>query len=79
MGEIRVGRLRRDCGISVAEPTLLGNPFALGQDRTRAEIIAEYRLLIAIELRSNGRVQAAIERIFEDARLVRRQALPACY
>ncbi len=28
MNEIRVGRLRRDRGISVARPTPLGNPFA---------------------------------------------------
>ena len=41
---VTVGRLRRDTGISVARPTALGNPFKIGPDGTREEVIAKYRV-----------------------------------
>lgn len=40
---IRIGRHRRDRGISVSRPTALGNPFVVGKPYTRAEAIARYR------------------------------------
>ncbi len=60
---IRVGRLRRDRGISVARPTVLGNPFTIGVDGDRADVIAKYRHWLMRELRLNGAVRAAVERL----------------
>jgi len=65
---IRIGRLRRDRGISVARPTVLGNPFVRGEDGTREEVVAKYREFFAVELRRNQAVRAAGDRIVEQAR-----------
>ncbi len=65
---LRVGRLRRDRGISVARPTPLGNPFVVGKPFTRAEAIARYRDWIVGELERNSMALAHFERIVSAAR-----------
>lgn len=67
--EIRVGRLRRDRGISVARPTPLGNPFVVGRPYTRAESIARYREWFHREIETgNALVLAQLGRIEAAAR-----------
>ncbi len=73
---IRIGRLRRDKGISVARPRALGNPYPITPDCSREEAIASYRewLSSILEARSaqktafDTRVRAAFEAIVELAR-----------
>ncbi len=65
---LRVGRLRRDRGISVARPTPLGNPFVVGKPFTRAEAITRYREWIGGELDRNPNALAQLERIVDAAR-----------
>ena len=70
MGEIRIGRLRRDRGLSVARPTALGNPFVVGDPYGRDEAIARYRRWFAERLAEREpRVLARLERIVDAARM----------
>ncbi len=67
-GNIQIGRLRRDRGISVARPSVLGNPYKIGVDGDRAEVIAKYRKWLARELKRNDAVKDAMFRIANLAR-----------
>ena len=66
---IRVGRLRRDRGVSVARPTALGNPFELSQYE-RAESIARYRAWLPTELETNPKAQRQMDGLFALVKLV---------
>ncbi len=57
---IRVGRMRRDKGISVARPSALGNPFVIGEHGDRDAVILKYRAWFADAAKNNPRVQAAL-------------------
>ena len=65
---IRIGRLRRDRGISVARPSVLGNPFKIGVDGDRATVIAKYRTWIAGAIKTDDAVRDAVYRIALAAR-----------
>ena len=65
---IRIGRLRRDRGISVARPTPLGNPFPVGPATTRAQSIARYRAWLPEELLRNPDARRQFDRIVAAAR-----------
>jgi len=65
---IRVGRLRRDRGFSVARPTVLGNPFKIGVDGDRDEVIRKYRAWFKVAVVEDARVRNAVERLVTEAK-----------
>jgi len=65
---IRIGRLWRERGISVARPTPLGNPFPVGASYTRAVALARSRAWIPGELERNAKARAQLARIVAAAR-----------
>lgn len=68
IGKITIGRLRRDRGISVARPTALGNPFAVGP-YAREDAIALYRTWFAEQIAARSpKVMVQLERIVAAAR-----------
>lgn len=75
--EIRVGRLRRDRGFSVARPSPLGNPFRIGVDGDRAQVITKYRAWFEKALTEDERVQAKVEMIADEA--ARRDVTLLCH
>ena len=66
---IRIGRLRRDRGVSVARPTALGNPFELSAYE-RAESIARYRNWLPGELESNPKARRQMDGLLALLKLV---------
>jgi len=68
MNEIRIGRLRRDRGVSVARPTVLGNPFAIGADGERDDVIEKYRRWFRTSLGESPAVEAKVAELTELAR-----------
>lgn len=60
--------MRRDRGTSVARPSVLGNPFVIGADGDRAEVIAKYRAWFDDARRNDARVRAAVDRLASKAR-----------
>ena len=67
---IKIGRLRRDRGMSVARPTALGNPFVVGKPYRREESIARYRDWLASAIAAGSpNVLGQLERIIEAARV----------
>ncbi len=65
---VTVGRMRRDKGISVARPSALGNPFVIGRDGDRADVIGKFRVWFAEELPHNPSLRDAFARILKAAR-----------
>jgi hypothetical protein len=65
--DIRIGRMRRDRGFNVARPSVLGNPFKLGIDGDRAEVIDKYRVWLRSALKRDPRVRTAIEKLTFEA------------
>ncbi len=66
---ISIGRLRRDRGFSVARPTALGNPFKIGVDGDRDEVIRKYRDWFEVAVVENERVRDAVERLVSAAKI----------
>lgn len=50
-------------GIYVGRPSLLGNPFVIGKDGDRAEVIAKYRVWLWNQVKARGAVFAELVRI----------------
>ncbi len=65
--DIRVGRVRRDRGFIVARPSPLGNPFKIGIDGDRAQVIGKYRIWFKTALRDDERVRSVVEKITVEA------------
>lgn len=51
----------------VGRPSLLGNPFKLGVDGDRQEVLAKYRAWLWSEVQANSEVAQAIRALPEDA------------
>lgn len=63
---IQVVNRRTDRGVSVyiGRPTILGNPFVIGKDGTREEVLQKYRRWLWGEIQSgNERVMAELKRL----------------
>ncbi len=65
---IRVGRLRRDHGISVARPTPLGNPFPIASESDRAGAIERYRAELPLILARSAPARMQFARVVAAAR-----------
>lgn len=50
-------------GIYIGRPGILGNPFAIGRDGDRAEVIRKYRMWLWEQVKARGRVFAELLRI----------------
>jgi len=53
------------CGVYIGRPSVLGNPFQIGPDGTRAEVIEKYREWITAEMRTrpDGYVAREVARL----------------
>ena len=49
----------------VGRPSVLGNPFVIGHDGDRAEVVAKYRRWLWIQMREDGPVLHEIDRLAE--------------
>jgi hypothetical protein len=52
-------------GEYVGRPSVLGNPFAIGRDGTRDEVVAKYRRWLWAECGKHGEVLAELDRLAE--------------
>lgn len=50
-------------GVYVGRPSVLGNPFVIGKDGDRAEVIAKYRIWLWSQVKARGKVFAELVRI----------------
>ena len=50
-------------GVYVGRPSVLGNPFAIGKDGDRDEVIRKYRVWLWREVKARGKVFAELVRI----------------
>ena len=50
-------------GIYIGRPSPLGNPFAIGRDGDREEVIRKYRDFLNIAIRNDDRIKTEFERI----------------
>jgi hypothetical protein len=55
-------------GEYIGRPSILGNPFILGVDGTRTEVIAKYEVYFYEQLEINEKFRLAVERLIELAR-----------
>ena len=53
----------RPCGEYVGRPSALGNPFLVGRDGTREEVIARDRKWLRAQWRHGGAVRQELERL----------------
>ena len=53
----------RPVGVYVGRPSALGNPFLVGRDSTRAEVIGRYQLWLRQQWRRGGPVRQELERL----------------
>lgn len=62
-------KTHRDEGVCVGRPTVLGNPFVIGKDGNRAEVISKYRRWLWKEMQNKqGQVYAALQNLLRSAR-----------
>ena len=50
-------------GIYIGRPTLLGNPFIIGKDGSREEVIAKYKIWLTEQYASNPAMKKTIDKI----------------
>ena len=53
----------RPCGEYVGRPSALGNPFLVGRDGTREDVIARYRRWLRAQWRHGGAVRQELEQL----------------
>jgi Domain of unknown function (DUF4326) len=53
----------RPCGEYVGRPSALGNPFLVGRDGTREDVIGRYRRWLRAQWRHGGAVRQELERL----------------
>jgi hypothetical protein len=58
----------RGDGIYIGRPSLLGNPFRIGEDGTRDEVIQLYRAWLWSQINLRGKVYRELERLASIAR-----------
>jgi hypothetical protein len=51
----------RPVGVYVGRPSALGNPFLVGRDGTREDVIARYRRWLRVQWRKQGTVRRELE------------------
>jgi len=52
-------------GIYIGRPSPLGNPFVIGRDGDREEVIRKYREFLKIAIHNDDRIKAAFQRLEE--------------
>ena len=52
-------------GIYIGRPSTLGNPFLIGRDGDREEVIRKYRDFLKTALLNDGRIKTEFERLVE--------------
>jgi hypothetical protein len=65
----------RPVGVYVGRPSPLGNPFVIGRDGTRAEVVATYRAWLRRQWRQGGPVRDELERLVAQYRRDRQLTL----
>ena len=55
-------------GIYIGRPSPLGNPFVIGRDGDREEVIRKYREYLREAIRDNDKIKAEFERIYQLSR-----------
>jgi thiamine kinase-like enzyme len=55
-------------GVYIGRPALLGNPFKIGEDGTREQVIARYRERLWEQIKQQGDVYRELKRLAEQAR-----------
>jgi hypothetical protein len=55
-------------GVYIGRPSLLGNPFRIGEHGTRKEVIAKYRVWLWRQIQQQGPVYRELHRLAEAAR-----------
>lgn len=55
-------------GVYIGRPSLLGNPYRIGEDGDRDEVIAKYRTWLWQQIRQRGEVYRELFRLAEIAR-----------
>ena len=58
----------RGDGIYIGRPSLLGNPYAIGKDGTRGEIIERYRDWLWQQIKLRGEVYLELQRLAAKAK-----------
>ncbi len=53
----------RGDGVYIGRPSLLGNPYAIGKDRTRQEVIDRYRAWLRRQIKLRGEVYRELQRL----------------
>ena len=53
----------RPVGVYVGRPSALGNPFLVGRDGTREDVIARYRRWLRAQWRQRGAARRELERL----------------
>jgi Domain of unknown function (DUF4326) len=62
---VKVGRQGTDRGIYIGRPSALGNPFVIGTDGSRAQVIAKYRQWLREQWRTHGPARQELERLVQ--------------
>jgi len=67
---IRVENKRRyqGCGVYVGRPSLLGNPYVIGKDGDKGEVIRKYRVWLWQQIQQRTLVYRELQRLAEIAR-----------
>ena len=55
-------------GVMIGRPSPLGNPFVIGRDGTRAEVIAKYRVWLWAQIKARGKAYEALVALKERSR-----------
>src|SRR5215472_17177995 len=50
-------------GVDVARPSVLGNPFVIGKDGSREQVIEQYRVWLRAQYRQGGEVHRALRKL----------------
>jgi Domain of unknown function (DUF4326) len=61
-------RHHRGGGVYIGRPSLLGNPFKIGEHGTRKEVIANYRVWLRRQIQQRGPVYSELLHLAETAR-----------
>ena len=63
-----VNRTKSELGIYVGRPSILGNPFEIGKDGTRSEVIEKYEIYFIKRLENDLVFKREFDRLVELAR-----------
>ena len=60
---MRVVHCKREKGVYIGRPSFLGNPFTIGKDGTREEVIEKYRDYFWRRIYFDAEFKAAVEKL----------------